>query len=251
MKFHFLRICCLGWLLMQPLHGQPPDLEEREVTGRRAWIVSTSIPEDVDNPLLVLSGEELHKVKLHLRSIGNPVPLDKTGLVRAVKSVTKPDGTLAYKDLSRNVIPEGVREALIVLTPKAEKPEGGDGLRFDSKVIDLSKFKQGGCLYVNLTKANLGITIGKPKTAGEQKTVVKPGGMEIVNMQGNDKVAVKPIRFFYEIPKKPKAEWKLMTAANIAIYKSRREICIFFFNEDRDNVDFRGISFITPPARPR
>lgn len=28
--------------------------------------------------------------------------------------------------------------------------------------------------------------------------------------------------------------------------KSRREICIFFYNEEIENVDFRGIPFITP-----
>ena len=55
-----------------------------------------------------------------------------------------------------------------------------------------------------------------------------------------------PVRFFYEVPNETGAEWKLMTSSKMAIYKSRREICIFFYNEEFENVDFRGIPFMTP-----
>ena len=223
------------------VQAQPPELDKEP--GRRAWIVAAQIPEDVANPLPVMVGDTMNEVQLYHRDIGDAVAVDKTGMVRAVKPVKGPNGEQAYQNLAVAKLGEGVREALIVLVPK----DGGkEGLRFDSKVIDLAKFKRGGCLYVNLVKTKVGITIG------EEKTVVNPGGMEFLNLLGDEKAAVKSIRFFYEIPKKPDApegEWKLMTASRMAIYRSRREICIFFYNKEIENVDFRGIPFITPPPR--
>ena len=141
------------------------------------------------------------------------------------------------RNSSRSQVPEGVREALIVLVPGTGE---GDGLIFRSKVIDLSKFRKGGCLYVNLVKTNIGIKIG------EHKTVVKPGGMEFINPLEQEDKGVFPVGFFYEVPDQSTAEWKLMTSSKMAIYKSRREICIFFYNEEIENVDFRGIPFMTP-----
>lgn len=239
MSKKFIWICCLGLISVQWMSGQTtaPTQEKPEIEGRRVWIVATSLPKDMENPLPVMTGETMHKVRMHLRAMGSAIPIDETGLVRAVKPITDPDGKITYQDLSRSLVPEGVREALIVLVPKAKDSEG---LRFNSRVIDLSKFKEGGTLYVNLVKTKIGITIG------EHKTVVKPGGMEFINpLDGEDK-AVLPVRFFYEIPKESDAEWKLMTSSKMAIFKSRREICIFFYNEEIENVDFRGIPFMTP-----
>lgn len=237
-------ICCLGLISAQWMNGQTTPPAEPEVAGRKVWIVATTMPEGVENPLPVMAGETVHMVRMHLRAMGSAIPIDETGLVRAVKPITAPDGKITYQELSRSVVPEDVREALIVLVPKAKDSEG---LLFSSKVIDLSKFKEGGTLYVNLVKTKIGITIG------EHKTVVKPGGMEFINpLEGEDK-AVLPVRFFYEIPKEPDAEWKLMTSSKMAIFKSRREICIFYYNEEIQNVDFRGIPFMTPqpPPQPR
>lgn len=216
----------------------PP--ETPEVKGRRAWVVATNLPKGMENPLPVLSDETLHKVPIHLRSIGQAIPVDETGVVCAVKEEFDKDGKVSYTKLSNSTVPEGVSEALIVLVPEAENK---DGLKFRSKVIDLSKFKKGGCLYINLVSTSIGITIG------EHKTVVKPGGMEFINPLEGKKDDVQVVRFFYEIPKESEesqAEWKLMTSSKMAIYESRREICIFFYNENIKNVDFRGIPFMTP-----
>jgi hypothetical protein len=200
------------------------------------------MPEDVPNPLPVFSGEKLHEIRMHLRAVGQAIPIDETGVVRAVKPVTGPDGKITYTNLAISQVPEDVREALIVLVPQEN---AADGFRFNSKIIDLSKFKKGGCLYVNLVKTNIGITIG------DQKAVLKPGGMEFINPLNGESSAVHLVRFFYEVPNKPNAEWKLMTSSKMAIYESRREICIFFYNPEIENVDFRGIPFMTPPPRPQ
>lgn len=241
MNNHFNWICCIGLALLAGLHAQTESLGP-EVSGRRAWVAAAIMPEDVANPLPILSDGKIHRLQMHLRTVNQPIPVDETGVVRAVKAMTKPDGTVVYEDLMRAVMPEGVREALIMIVPNDEE----DGIRFKARVIDLSKFKKGGSLYVNLTKTKVGITIG------EQKKSVKPGGMEFINpLQGLNKKGVFPVRFFYEIPKKPKAEWKLMTASRMAVYESRREICVFFHNKEIENVDFRGITFFTPKPKPR
>lgn len=228
---------CLALILIQPIFGQAPPPETPEVTGRRAWVVATNLPKGMENPLPVLSDETVHKVPMGLRSIGQAIPVGETGVVCAVKVEIDKDGKVSYTKLSQSTVPEGVREALIVLVPEAGNK---DGLMFRSQVIDLSEFKKGGCLYVNLVKTSIGIAIG------EHKTVVKPGAMEFINPLVGKKDDVQVVRFFYEIPAEPKAEWKLMTSSKMAIYESRREICIFFYNAEIENVDFRGIPFMTP-----
>jgi len=240
MKEKVIRIGCITLLCAQWVCGQTKAPEPVEVRGRRAWVVATTMPKDVANPLPILTDEKLEMVRMHLRMVNQAVPVDDTGVVRAVKAITMPDGTLGYEDLARCVVPEGVREALIVLVPNDKE----EGLKFSSKVIDLAKFRKGGCLYVNLVKTKIGITIG------EQKAVLAPGGMEFINPLEDQKSGVFPVRFFYEIPKDPEAEWKLMTSSKMAIYDSRREICIFFYNKEIGNVDFRGVPFITPPQAP-
>lgn len=240
---NYLRwIFCIGilsssWTGAQTEPGTEPQAK-KEIAGRKAWVLCTSIPEDIQNPLPVMSGEKIHEVRMYLRSIGDPIPVDESGLVRAVKPITGEDKKITYQELSRSVIPPEAHEALIVLVPK---PKNSEGPRFNSKVIDLSKFKAGGCLYVNLVKTKIGVTIG------DLKTVVNPGEMEFINPLEDEKSGVFVVRFFYEIPKEPDAEWKLMTSSKMAIYKSRREICIFYYNEEIENVDFRGIPFMTPP----
>lgn len=243
MKNHFFWICCFGISSLQLLCGQTAE-PETEVKGRRAWVVATTMPEDVANPLPVLSGEKLHMVRMRLRAIGRPIPVDGNGVVRAVKEETDADGKVIYKNLSISQIPEGVREALIVLVPD---DQGSDGLRFRSKVVDLAKFKEGGFLYVNLVATKLGITIG------DHKTVIAPGGMEFINPLENKDKDVLAVRFFYEVQTEGREEWKLMTSSKMAIYKSRREICIFYYNQELENVDFRGIPFMVPapPKQPQ
>ena len=182
------------------------------------------------------------EARLYLRSIGSPIPLDSTGIVRGVKVIKDDDGKAAYQNLFVSKVPEGVSQALIILVPQAED---ADGLRFKSKVIDLSKFKKGGCLYVNLVPTKIGVTLG------DLKTVIAPGKMEFINPLGNKDKDVKHVQFFYNSPNGDKGEWKLMTSGKMAIYKSRREICVFFYNEQIENVDFRGIPFMIPEPRPQ
>ena len=236
----FITWVCSFLLVLHCALAQTAPSKPKEVSGRKTWVVAVSIPKDLDNPLKILVGEKLHETRLYRRSIGKPIQVDSTGIVRGVKLIKDDEGKDAYQNLFISKIPEGVHESLIILVPN---PKDAEGLRFKSKVIDLLKFKKGGCLYVNLVKTKLGITIG------DYKKVIQPGGMEFINPLGNKDNDILPVQFFYEIPNKEDQKWKLMTSSKMAIYKSRREICVFYYNEKIKNIDFRGIPFITPPAR--
>jgi len=227
-------------LLLILLSPQWVCAQTREVRGRKAWIMAAVMPDDVSNPLKIISGGKLEEVKIYMRSMGQPVKVDETGIVRAVKEVIGEDGEVLYENLSMSIVPEGVREALIVLVPRKE---GAGGLRFNSKVIDLAEFKGGGILYVNLVNTKIGIKIG------DHKALVKPGGMEFINPLDQDETGVMRVAFYYEVPKEK--QWKLMNSSKMAFYASRREICIFFYNKNIENVDFRGIPFMTSKARRR
>jgi len=198
------------------------------------------MPKDIENPLKILSAEKIHEVKMYRRAVGDPVKVDETGIVRAVKVIIDDEGNETYQNLSYSKIPEGVRQALIILVPS---PKDSTGLRFRSKVIDLSKFKKGGFLYVNLTSAQLGITLG------EKKTVIQSGKMEFVNALGNQQKAVMPVQYYYKLKHPGEQKWQLMVSSKMAIFDSRREICVFYYNERIKNVDFRGIPFMTPPPK--
>ncbi|PXA04381.1 hypothetical protein DDZ13_07565 [Coraliomargarita sinensis] len=233
---YFFSIACFTLLTSHWISAQAPTDDESEVKGRKAWLVATTIPDDVPNPLKIIADDKLQEIRLLTRSVGAPFKVGETGVVRTVKEVIGADGELAYENLSMTTVPEGIREALIVLVPRKKDAEG---LRFNSKVIDLAEFELGGFLYVNLVNTKIGIALD------DHKAVVEPGGMKYINpLDGSRKKAVRT-GFFYEVPANPKAEWELMTSFKMAVYDSRREICIFFYNERIENVDFRGISFIT------
>jgi hypothetical protein len=242
MKTHITWLSAILLTLCQSIYAQNATPEDSDVSGRKAWVYATTIPKDLDNPLKILSAEKVHEVKMYRSSMSSPVKVNKEGIVRVVKVIIDEEGEETYQNFSYSKIPEGVREALIILVPEEKN---ADGLRFKSKVIDLSKFKRGGRLYVNLVRTKIGVTIG------DLKKVIAPGKMEFINPLGNKDKDVKHVQFFYNSPKGDKGEWKLMTSGKMAIYKSRREICVFFYNEQIENVDFRGIPFMIPEPRPQ
>ena len=158
------------------------------------------------------------------------------GVVRAVKSEAGKNGKAKHAILAAAQLGEGVSEALIVLTPNNEK--GGPAFR--TQVIDLAKYRKGGCLFVNQVKTNIAVEMG------DQRLGLRPGEVNFINALGEKKQKVVPVSFHYEIPKKQKPDWRLMTSSRMALFQTRREICIFFFNQEIGNVDFRGIAFPAP-----
>jgi hypothetical protein len=203
-----------------PLVGQesPGDSAKRE-TGRLVWFVYTAMPEGVTNPVKVLGGKEVTEVKLDAYMASDPVKIPDDGIIRIVRDIpAAPEigGKTKYAVLAEAEIPESVRKALIILSPKA-KAEGD--LLFHAKVQDLASFKGGDRLFINLSDTNIGVKIGDTAVAvpAKQATIYSsPKLAEPANM---------PIIYNYYHPEQKK--WKLLTATTVVIMPTRREICVF------------------------
>ena len=240
-----------GFVTAQDKEAKPDPDKKKDPSGRRAWVISATVSKDLPNPLPMMvgtpgkEGAKIHKVSLRTRSIDRAIPVDASGLVRAVEPIKGEDGKVTYKMLSRSVVPEGVKDALIVLVPK--KNYKNEWI-FDSKVIDLSKFRKGGCLYVNLVNTRIGVGIGAKDS--ELRTVIESNDMRYINpIKKDEDNKVLPIRFLYEIPDNDRQKWKLMTSSKMYFVKSRREICIFYYDEKIKNVNFRGLAFMVPEKK--
>lgn len=84
MKTHITWLCAILLTLCQSLYAQnaTPEVptEVPDVSGRKAWVMATTMPKDLENPLKILSAEKVHEVRMHMRSMGKPVKVDKDGI---------------------------------------------------------------------------------------------------------------------------------------------------------------------------
>jgi hypothetical protein len=218
-----------------PLHAQNgAAVETPEVKGRVAWFVYTSMPEGVENPMMVMTGKDLVQVTLSKRSPSDPVKIPDDGILRIVRKVENPEDPKkpSYKILAQATIAKEVNKALIILIPAAKNPEG---LLFQAGVEDLANFKGGDWLYINMTKLRVGIEMGKTKME------LKPSEIKIYNPPSLSEPTNMPIRYNYYNPEKE--QWKILSASTVVIYPTRREICIFSWDPRYDRVDYHGITF--------
>lgn len=206
----------------------------KKPAGRVAWFINTSMPDGLENPVSVLSGDDLVQITLSKRSHSAPVNIPKDGILKIVRKLDKPvaaDQT-PYLTLAQVLIPEGVGKALVILTPAAANPLG---LVFDTKAQDLASFQGGDCMYLNMTNVKIGIDLG-----GE-KTQVDPGETKIIRSKTREEPINLTIRYFFHHPKKE--EWKILSSSTIALYPTRREICIFTLDPRFKRIDYHGITF--------
>jgi len=210
----------------------------KQITGRKAWFLCTAIPNDLQNPVSVMVEEKIHQVTLSIRNMSNPFPVRGEGLVKIVKEIPNPDKTdksnpTIYQTLAQSQVPHHIQNALIILVPAPKK--NGQKLVFGSKVLDLNDFKGGDYLYLNLTPVQIGITLG------ENRSVLKPGEMKIQENREIANATNKMISMHYHSAKDDK--WKMIVASTVVIQPTRREICIFHWDEKADRIDYRGATF--------
>ena len=88
---------------------------------------------------------------------------------------------------------------------------------------------------MNTTKCKVGIEMGKTAL------VVKPGEVKIFN----SKISSDPVNMAlrYSVNDPEKEEWKVISASTVAIYPTRREICIFSWDVKYDRINYHGITF--------
>lgn len=208
--------------------------EDDEVKGRMAWFVTTGIPEDMENPVKVLSGKQFIEVTLSKRSPSMPVKVPKDGILQVVRKVENPEDPdkPKYHILAHTLVPEGVSNTLVILMPVENDPKG---LAFHSRVVDLANFKGGSWMFLNTSPVKVGVELGKTKAEinpGETKMIVGKKSSDPTNMT---------IRYFFKHPEK--AEWKILNASTVVVYPTRREICIFGWDKRYNRMNYHGITF--------
>ncbi len=213
--------------------------EPKNTNGRRAWFVQTAMPEGLENPVRVMTGTEVESVTLSNRLTSGPVQIPSDGIIRFVREVPDPEAPAKgkYLTLAEALVPGNLNQALIILVPIPKKD--GSDLLFGTKVQDLSEFQGGDCLYINLTKLNVGVEIGK------KKIPLKPGTSEIYDGEDYAQATSVPFRYSYFQPEKEK--WKVLSASLAIMTGTRREIWIFSVDGVSDRVKCHGVTF--PVAR--
>lgn len=228
---------CLLLSGILPLAGQPdPGGGKPSGAGRSAWFVYTDMPEGVENPVKVMGGKEITVLKLEPYLASAPVKIPEDGILRIVRQVPDPANPKPEKPkylvLAEAKIPEGVREALIILSPLA-KPEGN--LIFQAKVQDLASFKGGDRLFINLSDTNIGVQLGETQIAIPAKHA------KIYDSPKLDKPTNTPITYKFYHPEEK--AWKLLSASTVVLRPTRREICIFNNGSRLGNIEKHKILF--------
>lgn len=238
-----LRSCALSLLLFSQQsisahaqeEAQPAGEVAEKVTGRKAWFMCTDIPNDLPNPVSVLVQEKIHEVTLSIRHMSDVFPVRGDGTVRIVREVpnpAKPD-TLMYEALAQAKVPDNVEKALIILVPSQKK--AGSGLIFSSKVLDLQSFRGGDYLYLNLSPRKIGITLGA------NRHVLQPGELKIQDNREIQSATNQVLSLRYQAPGND--TWKLIVATTVVVQPTRREICVFHWDEKSQRIDYRGATF--------
>lgn len=227
---------CLCLLLgaASSLHAQNDDpAEPRKPRGRLAWFVHTSLPEGLENPVSVMSGESVSQIMLSKFAPSDPVKIPADGILRIVRKIENPQDPSkpGYLTLGQATVPDSVANALIILMPAAKN---NDGLLFQTKVQDLAAMRGGDTMFLNMTTLNIGIELGKAKL------VVVPGQSKIHDALGAAKSASLPIRLSYLDP--ATKEWEMITASTVALYATRREMCVFNWDARYNRVDYESIT---------
>lgn len=226
-------------LLLPPVHdsgGQEEDVER----GRRAWFVASSIPEQVENPIQVLAGSELHEVTLSRRMVGNPVRIPADGLIQVVRPLEggEQDGEPAWQTIASARIPEGVNQALIFLVP-APQPGREDGRVFLTSVQDLAGFQGGDYLFLNLSPLNIAVQLG------DERKQVAPGGSAVSRAPRLREPVNLPVSYHFQ--DRSAGEWRLISASTVVRLPTRREICIFSWDPRFERINYHGVTFPVSP----
>ena len=237
-KFFFQVL--LGFIAISPLCAQTeaPTAPAKKAAGRVAYFVYTSIPDDVENPVTIMTGTETTQLNLSKRAASEGVKIPADGIIRLVKKVENPEDPAKplWKTLAQATIAENINKALVILLPA---PKNTNGIVFQPRILDLAGFKGGDYLYLNLTTLNVAVEMGTTKIE------IKPGETKIYDcpkLAGPQNVAVR-YNFFH-----PKLqEWQMISASTVVLRDTRREICIFSWDTQYERMDYVGITFPVTP----
>ena len=230
-----LLLSCCPLLLM----GQDAATgEPKAARGRSAYFIYTSMPQGVENPVTILTGQETQQLILSKRAASTAVKIPADGTIRLIRKLAAAPapGAPPYQVIAQAVIPETITQALVILAPIKPTPEG---LLFQCKVQDLATFKGGDYFFLNMTKLNVAVEMGSTKIP------LKPGHSHIYKSPTTTDAVNMPIRYsFFDEARK---EWNVISASTVVLYGTRREMCIFSWDSVYERIDYHGI---TVPVMP-
>ncbi len=226
-----LSLCAIASLTAQ--ESSTHNDEKREAKGRVARFICSNLPNGIENPVTVSMGEELTEVVISKYSVSVPVKISADGMVKIVRKIpnTEDPKKPKFLTLAQTTIPESVSDALIILVPTKNNPQG---LLFQSKVQDLASHKAGETMFLNLTNFKIGVELGTNKIA------LDPGNVKAINPLAGAKVASLPISVHYYDP--AKKEWVRITASTVGLYANRREFCIFLWDSEFERIDYESVT---------
>lgn len=199
---------------------------------RQAWIMATSLPAGMESPIHVLIGDKLTEVEIMKRALGNPIKVTRDGLFHVVKPDTDDGGAPKHKRLASVKIPGGFTKSLVILFPVPDLPPP---LRFRAQVIDLDQFRGGDALFINLTSAEIGVALG------DKRATLKPAGIERIgfgNFEGKKNATIS-----YHYRQVGEKTWNLISASTAMLVSDRREILIFTYDDELEQISYHGITF--------
>src|SRR6478672_4122457 len=217
MKFLFSSLLTFLFSGLHLSAQEPADSKPKAPTGRLVWFVAASLPDNLENPVSVMTGTDIKPITLSKRMASEPVKIPADGIIKIVRKVPNPADSAkpTYLTLAQAVIPEGMAKAMIILAPAA--PKEGSSLVFQTKIQDLAGFKGGDYLYLNLTSLNMAVQLG------DKKLGIKPGETTIYDAGGLAAATEMPVSYYSFDPEDKK--WKMLTASTIIVQPTRREIC--------------------------
>ena len=231
--FCILCLFVLGTLQVAGQSGAGGDKAKKPV--RSAWFACiAAMPDGVENPVSVMAGDEIIKLEIPRYMTSEPVEIPEDGILRIVRAVPNPENPAEtkYLVLAQAKIAEGVREALVILSP-LPKPEGD--LLFLSKVQNLASFKGGDRLYINMSTSQIRVRLGK------DTVTVAPRQADIYQAPRLAKPTNTPI--MYEFFATQDKKWKMITASTVVLRPTRREICVFNSGTRVGNIQKHKILF--------
>lgn len=234
-----LLLWCSGPLLSAQDAASEESKESKAPAGRKAWFMATAIPDDIENPVDMMTGKDITKITLSKRMASDPLKIPADGIVSIVRKLEKQNDPSKppYEILAQTTIPEAIKQALVILNPVQRK--AGVPTVFQARVQDLAKFKGGDYMYMNLTNVNVAIQLG------EKKITLKPGEVTIHAAEGIAQPTNIPVSYHFFHPTQEK--WKLLSASTVVMQPTRREICIFSWDPQYNRVDYHGITFPVTP----
>ena len=227
--------CYLFLLIATGLCAQEADTREKATTkGRSAWIITTDIPEGIGNPVTLLSGETYKEFILSKREPTEAVQIPADGLIQILQKTQNPENP-SYSKLAEIRIDKQIQNVLIILVPVIKDPEKPV---FEAKLQDLSTFKKGDWLFVNTSKFSVSVE------TDHEKLSMDPDQSKIWAASASGPTTKLSMR--YRPDGKEADTWKLISSSSVAIYDTRREICILSWSERHSRMDFNGFTLTAP-----